>query len=292
MRFRPAIFRPRHVLAATTLLVHFGGVFPPAAEAAAGAKKDLRDARTAVQAGRLADGLEAYERILESTATEKQRFESLYNTVLIPLALGTDDAAAEVVRERLDALETLVESGKYSHKLEVQTLAVLVAAQDGLEAAVDELEQRLVSEAAAAQLASEEQRRDAAEALAAQKELVGAERQQKLLLELRLESLAGHLATREEQLEASFEELGQCNEEMRLVLDQLQGTQGSEVQMLQAVVRKNEELAKAQLALQRQERVLADQAKQLELKEEEIRKREEAIREVTERVLGKDPPDS
>lgn len=285
-------FRLHRVLAAVAFLAHFGTVFPLAVEAQAIGRKEVREARKAVQEGRLADGLEIYERILRSAPTDEQRFESLYNTVLILLSSGTDTVAPEIVQERFETLRALGESGEYGSELEIRTLAALVGTIHTVETTVEELERNLVSELAAAELASDEERRAAATALAEQEALVGAERSNRLLLEQRLELVERHLATREEELQTRVEELGRCAEEMQLVLDQLEGTQASEVQMLQVVMRKNEDLAKTRLALQRREKELAEQTRELEAKEEEIQKREEAIREVTERVLGKDPPDS
>jgi hypothetical protein len=291
MRSRALILRSHRVFAAAVLLLHLGAAAQAAAAAETTGKKDLRSARTAVREGRLADGLEAYERILESTATDKQRFEPLYNTVLILLASEPNAATGETVRQRLYDLGALVASGDHGHELEIRALAALVGTASALEASAEERERELVAALAAGDLARDEQR-STAEALVALEELVDTETKEALLLEQRLATAEHHLATREEQLQAKIDELGQCAAEMKLVLDQLDGTHQNELQMLQVVIRKNEELAEKTKQLALKERTLADQAQQLALKEEEIHKREEVIREVTERVLGKDPTDS
>ncbi|MCP4202721.1 MAG: hypothetical protein GY769_12400 [bacterium] len=292
MSLHPMILSPRRILAATALLLYSVGPCGSALEAQTVGRKEMREARTAVREGRLNEAQELYERVLGSAPNDKQRIESLYNTLLIVLSAGTDAGAPEVVRDRFEILGRVTESGEHDMKLEIKTLSALVDSIHRLRTSVEELEERRVSEMAAAELASEEERRAAAEALDAQKALVSSERSERLLLEQRLELTERHLATREEELRAKVDELGRCREERQLVLDQLEGTHASEVQMLQVVMRKNEELAKARLALERREVKLAEQGRELAAKEDEIRKREEAIREVTERVLGKEPPDS
>ncbi len=185
----------------------------------------------------------------------------------------------------------LVTSGDHDHGLEIRALAALVGTAVALEATAEKRERELAVALAAGDAGA---RRAAAHGRGTRRSGSTRRRQDEeaVLLEQRLATAEHHLATREEQLQAKLDEIGQCTAEMKLVLDQLDGTHQNELQMLQVVIRKNEELAEQTKQLALKERTLADQAQQLALKEEEIHKREEAIREVTERVLGKDPAGS
>ncbi len=292
MRARRLILQPRRLLLAAALPLLLGAFQPAPAGAEAVGKKELRDARTAVDEGRFAEALIAYERILDSAATDKQRFEALYHAVLLGVSAGPNEIASGAIAERLAALGKLADSGENGSKLEIRALSALVGSLDSLRAEITELELERAAERAETERASEEIRLATDEARTALEARVAAEMRERLVVEQRLELAKRHLATREEELRARVEELSQCAAETSFILDQLEGTQASEVQMLQVVMRKNEDLAKARLALAKREKELADQTEQLELKEDEIRKREEAIREVTERVLGKEPPDS
>ncbi len=265
MGLHALILRSHRFLAAAVVLLHLGAAAQATVAAERIGKKDLRSARTAVREGRLADGLEAYERILGSTTTDSQRFESLYTTVMILLASDPDAAVGETVRQRLDALGDLVASGDHGNELEIRALAAVVGTAGALQAIAEERESELIAALAAGALARDDARR-ATEAQVAQEALAEAETRERLLLEQHLGAAEDHLATREEQLQAKIDELGQCAAEMKLVLDQLGGTHQNELQMLQVVIRKNEELAEKTKQLALKEGKLADQATQLALK--------------------------
>lgn len=255
-------------------------------------KREIRDARTAVREGRLDQALELYERILEASPNEEQRFESLYNATLILLSSEAGPEAAERARRRLEALEDIARSVEPERRLEIEAIAALVTDHDALQAGNEELQDKLIAASLAADLAMQEAQARCDEALEAQAGLLVLQEEESALLEQRLDQAQRHLATREDELQDRVEELGRCRAETQFLLDQLEGTHASESQMLEVVMRKNEELAVARRALRRREGELAEQAKQLEAKQEEIRKREDAIREVTERILGKESPDS
>ena len=276
----------RRVALGAVLLFTLALAMAPARAETVG-KREMREARTAVQEGRLEQALALYEGILESAPSDEQRFEALEQTVLILLSSDGEEIDLERVRPRLEALEKLVESVETESKLEIRALVSLVESRDRLEAGLVELEREFVAASEAAAIALEEAQARCAEALEERDAMLVEQEDESTLLEQHLDLARRHLALREEELVERVEELGRCRSEMQFLIDQLEGTHASEAQMLEVVLRKNEELAKARRALERREGQLAEQTKELEAKQEEIRKREEAIREVTERVLGK-----
>lgn len=275
----------QRVAVAAALLFALALAVAPARANSVG-KKEIREARTAAREGRLDQALERYERILDSSPDDKQRFEALHQAVLILLASDARESD-ERLHSHLEALTELVGLVEPQRRLEIQALAALVESRDAFEAGIGELERELVAASEAADVVLEEARVRCAEALDERAAELAEQEHDSALLEQRLDLAQRHLATRENELLERVEELGRCRSEMQFLIDQLEGTHASEAQMLEVVMRKNEELAKARRALVRREGELAAQTKELEAKQEEIRKREEAIREVTERVLGK-----
>ena len=248
--------------------------------------RDLRVARTALAEGQWREGLDIYERLLESpiASDPKVRSEALFNTALILLATDPEGAAADTAIERLGALAARRGHGK---ELEVAALqAVLVAVREE-RASVTELSETLREERLAAAEASQRAALDLAardSSLARCEEVNEAQRKRNRRLNRKARSL-------EEQVETQRAMIAQRDADIDLLTSQLEGTHQDQTKILKAIIEKNSELRLLESQLRTTRIALQKKEKELSEQEDELRKREEAIREVTERILEKDEPD-
>jgi hypothetical protein len=256
-------------------------------------KRDLRDARAALEEGQWQAAAGVYELALQSTLAidPEIRVESLYITTLA-LLTAPDATHIDTATERLAALQSIRTN---PHQLEVAALRALLDSLETEKGSVLNLRQELTTKSKVCR--EELAARDLAAVLREQE----AERLRKRnrVIARKLEDRREHLRELSRELETRKAELAQYEVDVDFLTSQLAGTQQDQTQMLDAVVNKNTELRKKErelgalrLALDRQKQELEAQAEELSLKEEEIRRREEAIREVTERILQKDPNDS
>jgi hypothetical protein len=257
-------------------------------------RRDLRNARTALEAGRWQESVSVYERALDSplAADPEIRAESLYVTALVMLQFLDDTADIGTANERLAALASMP---NHPHRLEVSSIQALV---DQILEGRKSLEQ-LIAEQAATRQAHEDDLALAAEDLAASNQQIYRLQKRNRALRQKMKGQSDKLRAMSLQLESRELELSQSQADVDFLTGQLAGTHQDQAQMLEAVMGKNDELRKQERelsslrrALQQQKRELATQAEELNIKEEEVKRREEAIREVTERILQKDPPDS
>jgi uncharacterized coiled-coil protein SlyX len=248
-------------------------------------KRDIRAARDAVLEGRWDAALEVYDAVLESAEADAEvRAEALYATSLGILATQVDGEGESEARRRLRELEAVPGHGR---ALELAAVQSLMDALDAERQGRSALESKLIAE----QAAREADSLTAAEAVAAEQAL-------RVDLEQRITSLERHLALAESQktelaelFEAKQKELAEVNAGLDFLIAHLSEAQQDQAAMLDAVKEKNEELLAKERELQRTRVALHEREARLATQEEEVRKREAAIREVTERVLGKDESD-
>jgi chromosome segregation ATPase len=265
-----------------------------AATEASVSKRDLREARTALQEGRWDDSRAVYEKALESplAVDPAVRAESLHITTLVMLLSPEDEADDESVSKRLEALSAM---RGHPYRLEAAVLETLLDRLSSQRSSYAVLEQQLIDE----RQAQEDLR--VAHTAELTRRNVETEQLRSRNRALRRKTLTqrDEIAALNGAIETGRAEIAQLEADIDFLTEQLAGTHEDQSRMLEAVMGKNEELRKKErelttmrLALQRQQSELDTQAKELSAKEEEIRTREEAIREVTERILKKDEPGS
>ena len=285
-------------LVSATIFAFLASVVGPAQAAAAAeadvSKRDLRDARTALQEGRWHESRTVYEKALESPLAINPaiRAESLYVTALVMLLSPEDEVGTQSANDRLEVLSSMRGN---PHGLEVASLQSLLDRLSSEKNARTDLEQQLADE----RQAREEERIASTGELTRRGEEVTQLRTRTRALRRKAQAQSNEMAALNGAIEAGRVEIAQLEADVDFLTEQLAGTHEDQSRMLEAVMGKNEELRKKErelsslrLALQQQQTELDTQAKELSDKEEEIRTREEAIREVTERILKKDEPDS
>lgn len=261
-------------------------------------KRDLRAARAALEKRAWDESLALYERILESSLADDPgiKLETLYVSTAILLSSSLDEPSLAVADERIRVLSA---RRGYENELEVRAFSGLLAALRDVQSMASQLENRLASERTGHELARDEEIARAAQAMAAKDRVLNRQRRRNQTLRRENKTLSHQVRALTQRIEDVVADLAQRDADTAFLVGQLQGTQADQQQMLDAVMKKNEELQQKErqlrsmrLALQEKESELDTQAEALSNQEEELRKREEAIREVTDRVLKKGQPGS
>lgn len=283
------------IIAAIWILI---AVFPGTPRAAAGqdkiSRRDVRAARTAVEEGRWSEGLEIYEKVLGSPLAldPELRSEALFSTALILLSSEAGTEVRSTAQERLVTLAARLGHGK---ALEIKALTSLLGALEDEQSSTAELSEILARE----RLTMDEERQDAARSLALKNDALDEQKQINRDLNEYTRTQIGEIRALEQEVENRDAALAQCDTDVDFLTTQLQGTHQDQTQLLAAVINKNEDLRSKErqlqttrIALEQREKELEEQAAELSEKEAELQRREAAIREVTERILAKDQPDS